>query len=118
MDAPQPSFLLEAVDHHRRRVRHLVAQLAEDLLAHALGREEALVAIGELVGGIEQRRWRQQARDLRLELVELRALFGRHRHDGREVAQRRDRFQPRQQRALVLQRVDLVDGHDDRQPGR
>ena len=51
LDAPQPAFLLEALDHHLAAVRQLLAQLLEQLLAQQLGGEEALVAVGELVRG-------------------------------------------------------------------
>ena len=59
----QVAFVLEAFDDHGRRVRHLVAELAKDLLAHELGGEEALVAIGQLVVGVERRSFGQMLRD-------------------------------------------------------
>ena len=52
----------ELVDCHGRRIRNFVAELAKDLLAHELGREETLVAIGDVVGRIERRRQEAAAR--------------------------------------------------------
>ena len=49
VDPAQRALVLEAIDRHRRRVRHFFAQQTEDLLPHELGGEKALVAIGDLV---------------------------------------------------------------------
>ena len=52
----------ELVDPHSRGVGNLVAEQAKDLLADELGGEEALVAIGEVVLGIQRRRHAAGAR--------------------------------------------------------
>ena len=72
---------------HRDRVRQLVAQQAEDALAHELGGEEALGAVGDLVGLVDRRRLRAGACGSRRSSgLQLRALLGAHRHERGEVA--------------------------------
>ena len=54
-DAAQRALLLELVDHHGRGVGQLVAQMAEELLAHEFRGEEALRAVGDVVGAEDRR---------------------------------------------------------------
>src|SRR5687767_11034073 len=54
LDAPQPPFFLEAVDHHVAAIRQLLAHRLEQLLAQELRGEETLVAVGELVRRIRR----------------------------------------------------------------
>ena len=52
-DRADVALVPELVDRDRRLVRHLLAEQPEDLLADELRREEALVAVGDLVGTVE-----------------------------------------------------------------
>src|SRR5690606_32650514 len=55
VDASKPRQLLVALDLDRARVRQLVAELAEQLLADRLGGEEPLAAVGERVRLVQRR---------------------------------------------------------------
>src|SRR5439155_27029595 len=52
VNAAQIGFMRERVDRHRRGIRQFLAQQPENLLSQILGREEALVAVGEIVRGV------------------------------------------------------------------
>src|SRR5688572_13572955 len=54
LDSAQAALFLEAVDHHLAAVGHVLAHRLEQLLAQELGGEEALVAVGELVGRVRR----------------------------------------------------------------
>ena len=96
---------------HGRRIGNLVAEQPEDLLADELGGEEALVAVGELVCRIERRRFRQPRAISPRSAVELRAPFrATPARSRRRRTAARDLGQQRQQRRLVADEVDLVDG--------
>ena len=110
--SPSCSKLL---DDDGRRVRNLVAELAEDLLADELGREEALVAIGDVVVADRAAATAgSMLRDLRLQRRRARvprsADTGTIAANSRSAAISRD---ARQQRALVRRRRSILLTRDD-----
>ena len=102
---------------HRDRVRQLVAQEPEDALAHELGGEEALGAVGDLVGLVDRGLLRAGACGSRQQRAQLRAL--RRRSRGTSAAKLALPGVLRARRAtsaLSAQLVDLVQREDHAAP--
>ena len=96
------------LDHHRVGVGQLGAELTHEFLAHDLGDQKALAAVGELIRRKEMRCLGQRGRDLLLECLEVVSAQGRHRQHGLEQVHLAQTGNLGQQLCLVLQAIDLV----------
>ena len=105
------ALLLEAVDHHLAAVRQLLAHLLEDFRAGARG-EEALVAVGELVGRVRRRRLGQRLAQRLEQLADVLPVFAL---TGTMAAKSRvfDRRSRNGMSRRMLDQVDLVHRGDD-----
>jgi hypothetical protein len=81
VDAAQFAFLLELLDFDGDAVGQLFAEVAEQLLAQDLGGEEALVAVGDVVGIEDGRAFGQVGTRGCQQGIRAEALFGRDRQD-------------------------------------
>src|SRR5258706_840645 len=116
MNPAQAALLLEFLDFHGGAVGKLLAEKAKQLLANHLRGEKPLVAIGQLVSGMDRRLLRQVARKRAPQLVEPLAAAGADRNDFLELRFARRLFQKRQQ-ARGVGGVDLVHDQEQRDPG-
>ncbi len=89
----------------------------EQLLAQQLGGEEALVAVGELVGRIGGRTFGQRLPQCLQQRGDVLSGLRADRHDGREVPALRQALQEGNEVGMALHQVDLVDRRDDRLRG-
>src|SRR5882724_2048022 len=113
----QAALLLEFLDFHGGAVGKLFAEKAKQLFANQLRGEKPLVAVGQLVTGMDRRLLRQVARKRAPQLVEPLAAAGADRHDLLELRFARGLLEKRQQ-ALGFGRVDLVHDQEQRDPRR
>src|SRR2546427_2375323 len=81
VDAPQPPLLLELLDLHGAAIGELLAKQAKQLFANQLGRQKALVPVGEVVFAVHGRSFRQVALERAHQLVEPLAPSGADRDD-------------------------------------
>jgi len=112
--APGRGGLDEAVDDHGHGVRHFGLRGAEDLLAHILGREKARRTIGHLVRAIAERARGAELGDLVEHAREAILAERGDGHDRSELADLGQGLEQREQAALVLDAVDLVDHEQGR----
>src|SRR5256885_15979229 len=117
VNPPHAALLLEFLDFHAGAVGKLLAQKAKQFFAQEFCGEKPLVAIGQVVPGMDRRLLGQVALERPQQLFESLAAACAYRHDFIELRFARGLFQKRQQ-TRRFGRVDLVHDQEQRNPAR
>ena len=105
---------LEFLDLDGHLVGQFIAQLTHHLLAHQLGGQEARALVGDLVVREHVLALWQTLHHVLEQQIDVGAVLGRHRNDGREVTTLLQALQPGREGGLVLEPIDLVDHQNHR----